>query len=120
MGISAPTYETARFGEVAVADAVATRDPETGAVSLFAVNRSLTEPVTLTVDVRALVGSAGAPHSALEVVESTSLSSPDHTWAATADDDTSVLPVLNDTAKVVDGVLTVEVPPVSWNMVRLG
>jgi len=116
VGIDAPTYGTARFGDVPVVDAVATRDPETGAVALFAVNRSLTETVTLTVDVRTLTTAGGA----LEVVESTTLSNPDHTWSATADDDTSVLPRLNDTAKVVDGTLTVEVPPVSWTMVRLG
>ncbi|MBI9113934.1 arabinosylfuranosidase ArfA [Sanguibacter suaedae] len=116
VGIDAPTYGTARFGDVPVVDAVATRDPETGAVALFAVNRSLTETVGLTVDVRALTAAGGA----LEVVESTTLSNPDHTWFATADDDTSVLPRINDTAEVVDGILTVEVPPVSWTMVRLG
>ena len=54
-------------------DAVATRDAETGAVALFAVNRSLTETVTLEVDARSLPG--------LRVVEATTLSNPDHTWS---------------------------------------
>ncbi len=44
-----PVQETERFGEVPVVDAVATHDPETGEVSVFLVNRHLSEPVTLAV-----------------------------------------------------------------------
>ena len=88
------------------------RDPETGAVALFAVNRSTTETVTLEVDTRSIPG--------LRVLGATTLSNPDHTWVATADDDTAVLPRDNDSATVDGGRLTVQVPPVSWNVVRLG
>ncbi|WP_421734800.1 alpha-N-arabinofuranosidase [Cellulomonas sp.] len=112
VAVEAPTYETAKYGDAALVDAVATRDPETGAVALFAVNRSLTETLTLEVDARSLPG--------LRVIEATTLSNPDHTWSATADDDTSVAPRANATAVVRDGRLTVAVPPVSWNVVRLG
>ncbi|KQY47146.1 alpha-N-arabinofuranosidase [Cellulomonas sp. Root137] len=112
VAVESPTYETAKYGDASLVDAVATRDPETGAVALFAVNRSLTETVTLEVDARSLPG--------LRVVEASTLSNPDHTWSATADDDTSVAPRANATAVVRDGRLTVEVPPVSWNVVRLG
>ncbi len=112
VAIDAPTYETARYGDAALVDAVATRDPETGATTLFAVNRSLTEPALLEVDARALPG--------LRVLDATTLANPDHTWSATADDDTSVAPRPNTTAEVRDGRLTVQVPPVSWNVVRLG
>ncbi len=111
VAIDTPTYETAKFGDVPLADAVATRDPQTGAVTLFAVNRSTTEPLILEVDTRSIPG--------LHVVEATSLSNPDHTWVATADDDESVAPRANTTAGLRDGRLTVQVPPVSWNMVRL-
>ncbi|GCE77518.1 arabinosylfuranosidase ArfA [Cellulomonas biazotea] len=112
VAIDAPTYETARYGDASLVDAVATRDPETGATTLFAVNRSLTEPALLEVDARALPG--------LRVLDATTLANPDHTWSATADDDTSVAPRPNTTAEVRDGRLTVQVPPVSWNVVRLG
>jgi len=112
VAVDAPTYETAKFGEVPVVDAVATRDPETGGVALFAVNRSVTESVVLTVDTRSMPG--------LQLVDASTLANPDHTWAATADDATSVLPRANTSAAVTDGYLTVEVPPVSWNVVRLG
>jgi alpha-N-arabinofuranosidase len=112
VAVESPTYETAKYGDASLVDAVATRDPETGAVALFAVNRSLTETVTLEVDARSLPG--------LRVIEASTLSNPDHTWSATADDDTSVAPRANATAAVRDGRLTVQVPPVSWNVIRLG
>ncbi|KQR17060.1 alpha-N-arabinofuranosidase [Cellulomonas sp. Leaf334] len=112
VAVEAPTYETAKYGDAALVDAVATRDAETGDVALFAVNRSLTETVTLEVDARSLPG--------LRVVEATTLANPDHTWSATADDDTSVVPRPNATATVRDGRVSVQVPPVSWNVVRLG
>ncbi|KQY24195.1 alpha-L-arabinofuranosidase [Cellulomonas sp. Root485] len=112
VAVEAPTYETAKYGDAALVDAVATRDAETGDVAVFAVNRSLTETVTLEVDTRSLPG--------LRVIEATTLANPDHTWSATADDDTSVAPRVNTTATVRDGRVSVQVPPVSWNVVRLG
>lgn len=112
VAIESPTYETAKYGDAALVDAVATRDPESGAVALFAVNRSLSETVSIQVDTRSLPG--------LRVLEATTLSNPDHTWAATADDDTSVVPRTNGTAELRDGFVTVQLPPVSWNVVRLG
>lgn len=92
-------------------DAVATRDPVTGAVTLFAVNRSTTDQVDLAVDLRSVPG--------LRVVEASTLAHPDHTWVATADDDTTVAPRPNGTATVDEGRLSVRVPALSWSMVRL-
>ncbi|WP_425955138.1 alpha-N-arabinofuranosidase [Xylanimonas sp. McL0601] len=111
LAVHAPQQETERFGEVPVLDAVATHDPETGDVVLFAVNRSLTEPVALDVDLRGFPG--------LRVVEAVTLANPDHTWSATADDATSVLPRPNTTAAVADGRAAAQLPPVSWSMLRL-
>ena len=83
-----------------------------GAVALFAVNRSTTQEARLEVDLRSIPG--------LRLVSASTLSNPDHTWQATADDDTSVVPRTNPTASVQDGHLSVTVPPVSWNVLRLG
>jgi alpha-N-arabinofuranosidase len=111
VALDVATYETAKYGDAALADAVATYDAETGEVALFAVNRSTTQPARLDVDLRSIPG--------LQLVEASVLANPDHQWQATADDDTSVAPRANTTAQVADGRLTLEVPPVSWNVVRL-
>ncbi len=111
VAVDAPVHETAKFGEVSAVDAVATHDPETGDVTLLAVNRSTTDAVNLDVDLRGFPG--------LRVVEALTLSNPDHTWSATADDDASVAPRPNASATVADGRATAELPPVSWSVVRL-
>jgi alpha-N-arabinofuranosidase len=111
LAVDAPVQETAKFGPVPVIDAVATHDTETGGVVVLAVNRSLTDDVALGVDLRGFPG--------LRVAEALTLSNPDHTWSATADDATSVLPRTNTTAKVADDHAHVELPPVSWSIVRL-
>ncbi len=112
VAVEAPTYETARYGDVALVDAVATRDEETGDVAVFVVNRSTGAPAALDVDLRALPG--------LRLVEAATLANPDRAWSATADDDTSVLPRANTSARLVDGRLGATLPPVSWSMLRLG
>ena len=111
VAVDVPTYETAKFGDAPLVDAVATHDPESGAVALLAVNRSTTQEGRLEVDLRSIPG--------LRLGSATTLSNPDHTWQATADDDTSVLPRANTTATVRDGRLALTVPPVSWNVVQL-
>src|SRR5690606_2880097 len=55
-----PDYDTERHGTAPLVSATATRDPETGRVALFAVNRSTEEPVELEADVRALGGAHAA------------------------------------------------------------
>src|SRR6478736_1554301 len=54
--LESPTYRTEVYGEVPVLDAVATHDPETGAVALFLVNRDQSEAHEVTVDLAALSG----------------------------------------------------------------
>ncbi|WP_454041393.1 arabinosylfuranosidase ArfA [Cellulosimicrobium sp. Marseille-Q8652] len=111
VAVQSPAEETARFGDVPVLDAVATHDPATGDVVLFAVNRSTTRAVDLDVDLRGFPG--------LRLVEALTLSNPDHTWQATADDATSVVPVVNTSAKVADDRARAELPAVSWSVLRL-
>jgi alpha-N-arabinofuranosidase len=109
--MSSPTQETAKYGDAPVLDAVATHDPETGEVAVFCVNRSLGETTAVEVDVRAF-GSA-------RVVEALTMSHDDPHARSTADDDTSLAPKPNATARVEDGRLRVELPPVSWSVLRL-
>jgi alpha-N-arabinofuranosidase len=112
VAVDAPTMTTQRFGDVAAVDATVTYDAVTGDLVLFAVNRSLDEPVVIDVPLRAF--------DELDLVEALTYANDDYLWQATAADSTSVLPEANATAVVADGRLTAELPPVSWSMVRLG
>ncbi|BDZ51959.1 alpha-N-arabinofuranosidase [Frondihabitans sucicola] len=113
--IQAPTYETAKYGEVPAIDAVATHDAATGDVAVFAVNRSLTESIAIDFDTR----SFGAGEKALNLVEATTLHNPDPYLTVTVDTADSVAPEANGDTSWEGSVLTVILPPLSWNVVRL-
>ena len=106
------TYDTALHGEVCTVDAVATHDRETGRTAVFVVNRSQDEAVTFTVDVAHLGDVA--------VLETQSLHDDDIYAANTLTDQDRVGLRPNDTARVAEGRLTLELPPVSWTAVSLG
>ena len=109
--IDAPSYETERFGEVPLIDAVATRDDD-GAV-LFVVNRSLDAPVNLAVDTRPL-GVQIAP------VEGLQLADADRHASNTAADPDRVRPsAVSLPPPDAAGEIDISLPPVSWTMLRL-
>jgi alpha-L-arabinofuranosidase len=107
-----PRYDTAWLGEVPVVDATAVYDEETSGVTLFAVNRSQTEPVALDVDLRSLPHLAAAQHVALfdDNPEATN----------TAGHPDPVTPTKQADIKVTDGHLNAVLPALSWNMFRVG
>ena len=106
---SGPRQETAVFGDTPLVDAVATHDAATGALAVFAVNRSVTEPVVLRVDTKAF--------GDVRVVQVLTLADADP--YAKARPGGELAPWANTTA-VVDGAsVRIELPPVSWSIVRL-
>jgi alpha-N-arabinofuranosidase len=110
----APVYETQRFGEVPVVDAVATHVAEAdGAdeLTVFAVNRHQEEAVELTLDLRAFPGYVPVAHSVLDDADIRATN--------TQDDPDRVRPREAGTAAVTDGRLAAQLPPVSWNVIRL-
>ena len=109
--LSTPSHRTERYGDTPLVDAVATHDAESGAVAVFAVNRSLTEPIVVEVDVRALGGA--------EVVEALTLANPDPYARASVDDDTTLVPLPNTDVKLEGDTVRIELPPVSWTVLRL-
>jgi alpha-L-arabinofuranosidase len=109
--VESPTYETALYGEVPVVDAAATYDAETNATAVFAVNRSLTEEVTLELDVE-LLGGVGT-------VSARSLHDDDIHAANTLDDQERVGLKDNTTAQLRDGKVVVTLPPVSWTALTI-
>jgi alpha-N-arabinofuranosidase len=107
-------YDTKRFGEVPVVDAVATHLAEAeGAdeLTVLAVNRHQSENVELALDLRAFPGYTPVEHSVL--------SDPDLRATNTPNDPHRVRPHTVDAGPVTDGRLTVTLPAVSWNVIRL-
>jgi alpha-N-arabinofuranosidase len=106
--LDSPTYATARYGEVPIVDAVATHDPETGGVTVFAVNRSLTESARFEIDSSALGG--------LTATTATSLFDDDIHAANTLESPERVTPQENDTVQASGGAISVTLPPCSWTV----
>jgi alpha-L-arabinofuranosidase len=109
--LESPTYATARFGEVPLLHATATYDDDSGDVCLFAVNRSTTETLPVTADVRGF--------GALQIAEHSVLADDDLQARNTAEQPDRVVPRRGDGARLADGQLTVGLPPASWNVLRL-
>ena len=105
------TYATARYGEVPLIDATATHDAETGEVTVFAINRSTEDTLALN----AALGGFGD----LEVVESFVLGGGDPYAVNTREEPEKVVPTSLDSARIVDGDLSAQLPPVSWCAIRL-
>lgn len=105
--VAGPTIESQQFGDVQAVDAVATWSDEEG--SVFLVNRHQDESVTARLTLP----------EGCSLAEALTMHSDDHSWKASAADDKKVLPEANETAALDSNELTVELPPVSWTMIRL-
>jgi alpha-N-arabinofuranosidase len=110
--VQAPGHETARYGEVPTVDAVATHDEESGDVTVFVVNRHLTEATDLAVS----VGGFGRE---MRVAEAWTLSDPDLYAVNTEQEPNRVTPRESEKAEIDGGVLRASLPPVSWTAIRL-
>ncbi|RMB61442.1 arabinosylfuranosidase ArfA [Tessaracoccus antarcticus] len=110
--LKTPTYETAEYGEVPLVDAVATHDGDTKRSALFLVNRSQDQSVELTVDIRAL--------GDVSVLEQHTLSDADVYAKNTLNDRERVGVDSTPNHEIVDGTITVVLPPVSWSALALG
>ncbi|GHF05265.1 alpha-N-arabinofuranosidase [Pseudolysinimonas yzui] len=104
--VESGTYDTARHGEAALLDAVSTHDPETGATSVFLVNRDQSGEMTVSIDVSGF--------GDVTVAECVSLYDGDLYAVNDLGNPERVGLTTNETAEVVDGVLTVRLPSVSW------
>ncbi len=107
--ITSPSYETAWFGDVPVLDAVALRDDD--GLTIFAVNRDQHASLPLTVELRAVAGLRRARH--------TYVGGEDPLAANTRDEPDRVVPHRGEEVAVDAGELTVALPPMSWNLIRV-
>ncbi|TQJ30773.1 alpha-N-arabinofuranosidase [Microbacterium sp. SLBN-146] len=105
------TYPTAEYGDVPLVDAVATHDEDGRRTAVFAVNRSLTEEATLTIDSTTLGG--------LTVTSAVTLSDDDIHAANTLEDPERVAPRHNTSARRDGDAVVITLPPVSWTAISL-
>ncbi|MEE1650632.1 alpha-N-arabinofuranosidase [Brachybacterium sp. J144] len=109
--LSSPRFENPRFGSSASGDAVATWDEESGALSVFVVNRGADEELALDADLSSF--------GDLELVEAVTLHHEDPYAANTRDAPETVVPAANDSIALEDGRLVGSLPAISWSLVRL-
>ncbi|MFF5426712.1 MULTISPECIES: alpha-N-arabinofuranosidase [unclassified Streptomyces] len=109
--VDSPTYSTAVHGDVPLLQATAVRDPGTGAVSVFAVNRSQDRPLPL----RVALGGMDLG----EIVEHTVLADADPDARNTLDEPDRVTPHPGEGAVLTGSALSVTLEPLSWTMIRL-
>ncbi|MEN3358723.1 MAG: alpha-L-arabinofuranosidase [Mycobacteriales bacterium] len=107
-------YETAEYGDAPLLDAVAVLadEPDAPELRIFAVNRHQREPLTLDVDLRGLPGLAVASHLAI--------ADDDPDAVNTAAEPDRVSPRRLADRAVDGGRLRTVLPPLSWNLIRLG
>jgi alpha-N-arabinofuranosidase len=110
--LESETYQTKQHGEACLVDAVATHDPETGRSAVFVVNRNLESPTSFTVDLSRL--------GEVSILETHTLTAEDIYATNSYEDPDRVRLVPNDSARIDDGRLTVELPAVSWTAIALG
>ncbi|MDQ3696089.1 MAG: alpha-N-arabinofuranosidase [Chloroflexota bacterium] len=111
LAIDSPSYENAEFGAVPFLDAIAIHQEDSDTLTLFAVNRSLTDVLPIEVDLRRMPG--------YRVVEHLELADADPDATNTAERPDAVMPRTRGDTSVGNGVLSARLSPVSWNVVRL-
>ncbi|MEJ8661889.1 alpha-N-arabinofuranosidase [Streptomyces sp. MS1.AVA.4] len=109
--VESPTYDTAKYGAIALLHATAVRDPQSGAVTVFAVNRSQTKALPLEVSLHGL--------DVTELVEHSALSDADPEARNTLDEPDRVTPHPAEGTSLRAGVLEAVLEPMSWNVIRL-
>jgi alpha-L-arabinofuranosidase len=111
LAIVSPSYQTSEYGSVPLVDAVATIDKDSRAAALFIVNRSQQAATTVSIDVDSL--------GPVRLGESLTLADDDPTATNTLEHQERVTPVPNRSVRIQDGVLTVELPAISWSALQL-
>ncbi|MEU9201354.1 alpha-N-arabinofuranosidase [Streptomyces sp. NPDC048332] len=109
--VDSPTYDTAKYGATDLLHATAVRDPETGAVTVFAVNRGQDTALPLEV---ALHG-----FDLTEIAEHQVLADADPDARNTLAEPGRVAPHPAEGTVLDGGVLRATLEPMSWNVIRL-
>jgi alpha-N-arabinofuranosidase len=106
-----PMVPTEQYGEVPAVDAIATYDETSGGLSVFLANRSVDEPVEVTLD------TSRTPVTS--VVEAVGIHDEDRLAVNSMDHPDRVVPRQNDTVRIDGGKVTLTLPPISWTALDL-
>jgi alpha-N-arabinofuranosidase len=108
---SGPMISTPRYGDLPAVESIVTREPDTGIVTVFAVNRSVADAIPLRVELK-----GGRPYG---LTLTSRLHEDDFSAGNSADEPNRVTPSPIDDASFDGNVLESALPPVSWNVYRL-
>jgi alpha-L-arabinofuranosidase len=106
-----PSYENAKHGDVPFLESIATFDRPSGEVTVFAVNRSMTDELIVTGQLSGFGRCC--------VIEHLGLVSPDLKAVNSRENPAAVVPRRREGASVDGRVLCATLPPLSWNVLRL-
>ena len=110
--VASPTYPNKKYGEVPFVDSVCIYNDEADELVVFAVNKSLSEDISLTMDLRQFAG--------YRVIEHQILHDEDLYAVNTEEEPDRIVPAAAEGAAVEGGTLTAPLKHKSWNMIRLG
>ena len=108
--VNTPTYDCSDYEKVPLVDATATMDDD-GSVTIFAVNRDMAEDIELTCDLRGF--------GELQLAEHILLHHDDVKAVNTEANPDNVKPVQGKGGVIDGGKLTMILPSLSWNVIRL-
>ncbi|NLB90260.1 MAG: alpha-N-arabinofuranosidase [Clostridiales bacterium] len=108
--VDTPVYDCEDYEGVPELDATATLADD-GSVNIFAVNRSMEEDIELTVDLRSFEGLSSITHHLLTHHDVKAIN--------TEENPKNVHPVVIQNGKLDNGILTINVPKLSWNTIRV-
>ncbi|MEI6501854.1 MAG: alpha-N-arabinofuranosidase, partial [Armatimonadota bacterium] len=109
--VDSPVYDSRERQGAPYLKLSAVHQPETGGLTLFALNRSLDEPLQVEADLRAF--------GALQVAECSTLIHSDLKAVNTKEQPSNVAPQALSGASVEAGQLTATLPPASWSVLVL-
>ncbi len=108
--VRCPRYDSKDFTDVPLLEASAVQNEEKGELSIFAVNRDQKGDLALECDLRSFAGLSGVTHTVLDSKDPK---------AVNTKDAQPVKPREAGGAKLEKGRLSVKLPPLSWNVLRL-
>jgi alpha-N-arabinofuranosidase len=111
LSVDAPKYDASVAGDVSYLDIAGVHDEEAGTITLFAVNRSLDESIDVEVET--------AGFGPQRIQQHQVMTHPDLHAANTLENPSAVIPRNGAGAAITDGTLTLQLPPLSYHVLRL-